>query len=328
MAVPEKVLKAGEAADAALEEMNKPVVDPTDLPPGGDGDDTNPPPVVPDDAVKTLEHRLSVVQGMLDTRNKEYREMERTLNADIVERDRQLQQFSARLDELERKPPPAPEPPDFGTILSPEDLSALDTQGLSPEAMTVITKLVHAVSQKTSADATAPLAKTVEQAVQVADQNNKNITQAGVQRFFQALKDSVPDWEDINEDPKWHAWLGERVTGTDYTRQDVVNHAQSQLDPSGIIGLLNDFKAMSTGTATNPPPPPAKKGMDEAVETVVPASTDTTVLNPNTDKIYTKAEINKFYADAAMGKYKADPEEMKQMEADILEACLDGRAES
>ena len=356
MAVPQQVQDMADKADEMLKQQNeteKPddSANPEDNPPdkeknpdAGDDppdklDETQPPEppsgdTPPAEDNEALKQRLKVVQGMLDKRNSEFRNLERTLNADVVQRDRQIQELKNRIAALEK--PAGPEPPkplDYSTLLSPEDVEALEDEDLGPKAMKIITALATQVAT----NVTKPLAESVSQTQETIKQNTNTVLQQRADAFFSKLNAAVPDWEDVNQNSDWNAWLLERVPGTDYTRQDIIDDAQKKLNPTNIINLLNDFKEIKQGIQPppadnnnnpdpdNPAPQPQPKTLDDVVEPVVPSNQP--ITNPATDKIWSKSEINKFYADVTRGAYKSNPEAATAVEQAILKASLDGRVQ-
>jgi hypothetical protein len=324
MPIPKQVEEAGKKADEMLAEQNKPVN--TDVPAASEAPPVDPapavvdnpkppepPPAVKKDDENTLQHRVSVLQGMLDKRNAEFRDLERTLNADIVGRDRKINELNQRIAELEKKPPQAVIPQ---SVITDEERQILVREGLSEEATKIIEKIAGGVAGSVVDQRTKPLEQRVETVSQDTLQD-KN------QRFWNALNAAVPDWEQVNIDIRWNQWLAQRVPKTGYTRQDIINASQERLDPTKIIDLLNDFKKF-VGWGQQPDP---KSKMEEKVEVIKP-SVQVASSQPVQGKIWKSSEITQFYAQATATKMAVrNPDEYNRIDQEIQQAALEGRVQ-
>lgn len=130
--------------------------------------------------------------------------------------------------------------------------------------------------------------------------------------FWTALKELVPDWQTVNQDQKFHAFLAQYDPQTGTQRQQSLATAQQALDADGVAAVFNAFKKQQ-------PQPQQQRIPDDQVDP--PSSRSTTA--PEAQKIWTGAEIKQFYTDKAAGRYSA--EEGKRLEADIFLAQSQGR---
>ena len=268
------------------------------------------------DALLAQEHKFKTLQGMFNKKVQEEvdRQLadairkERILNNDLIERDRKIEALEADLQKLKAQPVDV----SAESMFSPEELESLGDEGLSPKALSILaTKM-----KQTSTDATAPVVEKVEKTT--ADAMAEKAT-----RFYTRLGQAVPDWETINGMGQWHAWLTQRVPGTNYKRQQIIDGAQQALDPTDIINLLNDFKALNPTLFPTAPNTPAKTKLEAQVETIVPdTTTPRTPSKPG--KIWTVAEVNRTLTEIANRKGRGGQADI-DLEKDIEQAYADGR---
>ena len=249
---------------------------------------------------------------MLDKRNQEYRDLERTLNAEIVDRDRAIIALQAKVEELQKQPEQAQDF-DLKSVLTEDEIALLEDEGLSPAAQKLVAKLSRHVASKEA----KPLEKKVETVEQVAQANASA-------NFFARLgspNGGHPDWEQVNADPRWHSWLNERMPGANYTRQAIINDAQKRLDPSNIIMLISDFKQLSGWGK------PVKSKLEEQVETIKPSNTAPPV-DTGKGKIWSSQEIKEFYSKAAATKMAIkNPDEFNRIDQEIQRSAGFGRTQ-
>lgn len=105
--------------------------------------------------------------------------------------------------------------------------------------------------------------------------------------FYDKLAASVPDWMAINDDPDFHAWLGETDEITGYTRQDILSEAEGKRDADRVARFFNAFKKVRQNSAAA-----ATASLDSQVAPVVTRTPE----SPPGKKIWTRAEIADFYA--------------------------------
>ena len=115
--------------------------------------------------------------------------------------------------------------------------------------------------------------------------------------FYDKLAASVPDWMAINDDPDFHAWLGETDEITGYTRQDILSEAEGKRDADRVARFFNAFKKVQTNKAAA-----ANASLDSQVAPVVTRTPE----SPPGKKIWTRAEIADFYARDRRGELNAD----------------------
>lgn len=105
--------------------------------------------------------------------------------------------------------------------------------------------------------------------------------------FYDKLASAVPDWMAINDDPDFHAWLGETDEITGYTRQDILSEAEGKRDADRVARFFSAFKKVQQNKAAA-----ATASLDSQVAPVVTRTPE----SPPGKKLWTRAEIADFYA--------------------------------
>ena len=127
------------------------------------------------------------------------------------------------------------------------------------------------------------------------------------QRFIADLNKDVPDWQEINDNAAFHAFLAEEEGLSGFTRQEVLDVAATNSDSAKVIRLFKAFKDSR----------PKRK------ENIAPETGGQSAA-PEAKKVFTRAEVAQFYNDLAMGRIKHGPEAQAK-EAEILQAQQEGR---
>lgn len=148
-------------------------------------------------------------------------------------------------------------------------------------------------------------------------------------RYLTALTGRVPTWATVNDDPMFHAWLGEVDGMSGVTRQDLLDNALESNDVNRTATIFEAFiKSQAPPPPVNPTPPPTPPKNDVQRQ-VTPGKSKTIPadVTPN-ERVWSYADIEQFYKDCAQGVYRHDPAEMKKIEAEIDAAVSAGRVKA
>ena len=111
--------------------------------------------------------------------------------------------------------------------------------------------------------------------------------------FFDKLNAAVPDWMAINDDPDFHAWLGEVDDLTEAKRQDILSAAEEKRDADRVARFFKAFKKVQENKSAA-----ATASLDSQIAPVASRVEDP----PKGKKIWTRAEIADFYAKDRRGE--------------------------
>lgn len=125
------------------------------------------------------------------------------------------------------------------------------------------------------------------------------------ERFWGELTKEVPDWEQINADERWLAWLTKTDQLSGRTRQTALQEAQAALDFQRVIAIFKLFK--ETLPAVQPTQP-----RNDLARQVAPSKSSKAGVPPQGAKVYTADE----YA------YWLDPRRANDVEKPVREQML------
>ena len=126
----------------------------------------------------------------------------------------------------------------------------------------------------------AALKREVE-SVKTSTVENKEVS------FYDKLHSQVPDWMAINDDPDFHAWLGEVDDLTGALRQEILSAAEGKRDADRVARFFKAFKKVQETKSAA-----ATASLDSQVAPVASRVDEP----PKGKKIWTRAEIADFYA--------------------------------
>lgn len=238
---------------------------------------------VSEPATPDWEHKFSVLQGKYNA------ELPR-LNQDLHSLKDQNLKLQEQINELKTKPV---EKQDFSEV----------REELGDSAANAFVK-----QQEINEDQSRVIDELRRQIGQVGQDSQQSSEQA----FYSTLATLVPEWETLNTNPKFTAWLSEMDVFSGKTRQTLLNEAASVLDVNRVVLFFNQWKKLS-----------AKK--KSGIEQQASPSTSKTTAPVEQKSSYTLTEVKKFYDDISKGKYRHNQDEMKRLDYDITMAQAEGR---
>jgi hypothetical protein len=133
--------------------------------------------------------------------------------------------------------------------------------------------------------------------------------QTAEETYFAILDKEMPDWEKINKDEGFKAWLAELMPLTKQQRQVFLEKSHKNHDAYAVLEFFRAWKGESGQGYT----PQSHTTNGEFVEEVV--DTDT----------YRPADIKRFYDEKAKGLWNGREDEARQIELRIFKAQKEGR---
>jgi hypothetical protein len=161
------------------------------------------------------------------------------------------------------------------------------------------------------------LEKRIAQLEQVVKGTSQAVNVTAEELFFNKLTTQVPDWEAVNADERFLAWLGEVDPMLGQPRQAALDAAQQNLNVARTVSIFNMFKA------TLPQKP--TKANTSVEKQISPSSVATPAMTPTEKPVLTQAQSSQFYADVARGKYRGRDSEAAKLEQIINLAIAEGR---
>lgn len=132
--------------------------------------------------------------------------------------------------------------------------------------------------------------------------------------FFKSLAAISPDWKQINEDPKFLAWLDEVDDFTGESRQSLLSKAEQARDAARVAKFFTLFQKTSSSWAAN---------SANALEQQIVPPTNKAPDTPPSKRVWTRGEISQFYD--RMRRGEVSDADAIAIEADITSASIEGR---
>lgn len=192
--------------------------------------------------------------------------------------------------------------------------TAEDTDQLGEATVDVMKR----ATRKATEAATAPLQEQLDRERKLREgqtqKDAQNARQDVYNLFLNRVAKAVPDWEAINYDPGFEAFLMEPdVDGT--LRKTYFTKAEADGNSAQIIRYMLDFKAG------------VKVPVDKLADKVTPVGDGVGATQPKSGEVkgVSRAYIDKFYDDLNRGRYVGRHSEAQAIEAEIDKATMEGR---
>lgn len=256
-------------------------------------DDKHSRPDEPKRSESYWEHRFNVINGKYAAEVPALRDEVKSLTATVEEQSKKL--FRQTMEPEAQK-----------IELTDEQVQA----GMDEFGEDFVSFVQQMIDSKAGSATDNSKVQELESKVRQFEEREQQKSQAS---FWTVLPELVPDWKDINADPRFHAFLAQYDPQTGKQRQQELTTAQQALDADGVGAIFSAFKNQQ-------PSPSQRKIPDDQID---PQTSRTNADAPQGGKIWSGPEIKQFYQDKAQGKHTAD--EGRRLEADIFRAQKEGR---
>ena len=106
--------------------------------------------------------------------------------------------------------------------------------------------------QRGSRQAMAPVLDRLEERDEQLREGLQRATKTAIDH---ALDTAVPNWREVNRDPRWFDWLNSPEPYSGYRRQDLLNDATAKGDAGRVIVIFKGFIAAAGGQPAQPAQP-------------------------------------------------------------------------
>ncbi|WP_288365630.1 hypothetical protein [uncultured Marinobacter sp.] len=239
------------------------------------------------------EHRFRVLEGKYNAEVPALQREVNDLKGQVQDRERQIEELK-------------------GSGAQPGQGNDASNTGLSDEEIRHFEEefgedLVGFVRKLTASGSDGAKVQELERKVESFERKERLTTET---TFWTALKELVPDYVTVNQNPAFHHFLAQFDPQTGKQRQQALTEAQRALDADKVADLFIAFKKQSQGQQEIP---------DDQIDPDTSRATQT----PQGKRYWTRDEISKFYRDKTQGKYA--PDEAQRLEADIFQAQQENR---
>jgi len=262
-----------------------------------------PEPTEPAIAEETWQSRYIALKGKYDA------EVPR-LHADVRE-------FKAQLESLrkavETKPVETKKP-----AVAEKLVTDADVQAFGEDLIEVQRKVAREVAAEFRGELDAMRAENE----QLREQLTTTGSQVSEASFEQRLYRMVPDFQDVNADPRWINWLNEVDPLLRAPRKSVAQEAFNRADAEAVAHYVGMFKSSIA------PVEPVNDKAAELEKQIQPKrSASTAPISPQA-RIYTDAQVQKMFQKSVELSSRGQREEAMKLEAEIDAAYREGRVKA
>lgn len=275
-------------------------------PPTNEGNEPSKPSEPTDNDGESLwEHKYHRLQGKYD--------------AEVPRLHQQIKDLSAMVDNLKHqveapKAPPQPEtPPEPEKLVTDADIEEYG------EAFVDLQRRI--AREEFGKD----LSSLKQENAQLREMLERTGSQIGEMTFNQKLLQAVPDFEAVNADPRWAAWLDEYDPIIRAPRRAVAQDAFSREDATAVADYVKLFKSHLPQDTPKVSKPSRKAEVERQVQPDR-ASSNNTPRN-QTARTYSTRQIESMFKKVAELGSKGRVDEAAKLEKEIDSAYRDGRVE-
>ena len=260
-----------------------------------------PTPTEPVVAEEKWEQKYKTLKGMYD--------------AEVPRLHADLRDLKAQVDALRKAAETKPVEPAKPAVAE-KLVTDADVEAFGSDLIEVQRKVAREVAAEFRGELDAMRAENEK----LREQLNNTGTQVSEASFEQRLYRLVPDFETVNADPKWIAWMNEVDPLLRAPRATVAQQAFNRGDAEGVAHYVAMFKK-----SIAPVEPTADKTTELELQIQPNRSATSTPPASQKGKIYTNADIEKMFRKATDLGVKGRVEEAKKLEAEIDAAFMEGR---
>lgn len=256
---------------------------------------------------ETWERRFKTLAGKYEAETPRLHQQIRDLQA-------QLQSQAEMLIELKSRPEPAPEPVKPLVTSDDEESFGADLVNLMRRVASEATNSV--ADRMARLEAAASQINTLQQKVTEVSTSQ---AQTAEERFYAKIAEAVPDWQEVDKDERWLAWLAEYDPVVGGPRQNALNAAGESLDAGRVAALFNQWKALTVV----PQQQAAVQTQAELQRQVAPSKSKATTATPVTEKIWSTDEYERAFDPRLRATMSVD--EVTKLQAEADRAAAEGR---
>lgn len=315
MALPKAIQRQAEEAAAAEAAISQQVVqtevvmnDPAQLIPANELVSAQTQPVEPQPPAPPpaddWQQKYKSLQGMFAQKTGELQSQNRQYESQLAQMQKQIDALLQTRKQDEQKANATADPKDV------ENFGADLIEMVQRYAERVFQGMADQFGGK-AAEMDSRLSALEQQVTGVATRTNTNLEQ----QFYATLNTLVPDWEQVNQDSRWLAWLAEVDSVYGAARQLALDDAHQRMDVQRVANVFKAFKA------AHPVKSPSSMANQVAPNGAAAASPAGPVARP----VLSTKFVEKYYNDFAKGRYAGREAEAAQIEAEINAAAAEGR---
>jgi len=316
MALPRQVeaqLRELEALEKQLADEQNPAPAVTEPKPTEPPQDPQPAPTEPTPVEPTPTPTEPVVAE--EKWEQKYKTLKGMYDAEVPRLHADLRDLKAQMDNLrkaaETKPVEPAKPKTAEKLVTDADVEAFGSD---------LIEVQRKVAREVAAEFRGELDTMRAENEKLREQLTSTGTQVSEASFEQRLYRMVPDFEAVNVDPKWIAWLNEVDPLLRAPRASVAQQAFNRGDAEGVAHYVSLFRQSISSVE-----PTADKTNELELQIQPNRSATSTPPTSQKGKVYTNADIEKMFRKATDLGIRGQTDAAKKLEAEIDAAFMEGR---
>lgn len=241
------------------------------------------------------------------------------------EANAQLVTANSRIEALENMLAEAQSQPARGLALPAKSLiTPKDEEEMGPEMIDFV--------RRVSTETAAPLLAEIERLNNKINGTVQDVAVTARQRMHNELDEKLPNWNEINHDPEFHAWLALQDNLSGVIRHALLTQAYAKNDASRVLAIFKSFVSETAAhRPANPstvPTPAAQQPVRPTLEELAAPGRARTAASPQAPaekQLIRTSDINAFYAAVRRGNYRGREELQRQYEQELQAAMQEGR---
>lgn len=262
-----------------------------------------------------------------------YRSLEGRYKADMERLKAQadgLRDLLATVQAAQQAPKPDKDKPVETFSAGPDhQLTPDEERDYGPDMIGLIRKVATQVAYEVAGKVRSEVQKIEERVGSVQQVTN----QTAHDRFINGLTESVPDWQTMNGDQEFLAWLAESDPFAGVPRQQLLNDAVDKKNAARAAAFFQGYKReqqtvspQTTQPAASSPASRQGNGRVPLESLAAPGRAKPGASGAPQDKpMWTPQGITEFYEDVRKGKFRGREAEKERTEADLIAATREGR---
>jgi len=244
-----------------------------------------------------------------------YRTLEGKYQAEVPRLHATNKDLLRQIDELKAKPP---------TVVAPTPESLVTEKDVTDYGQDLI-DVQRRVAREELAPLKAEISKRDTVIAELQAALNKTTGEVSTVSFESRLAKAVPDFEQLNADPKWIAWLDENDPYTGEPRRAFAEFVYNNGDVVKLKQVVDFYKKSATPEA--PAPDVRQQRQAELERQITPTRTTSTAqtTTPASTRIYTEAQATKLFDDVRKMNIAGDYDKAAKLEAELSDAYMQGR---
>jgi len=237
-------------------------------------------------------------------------------NAEVPQLHEQVKALTAQLETLkEQVSKPAEKPPEPKQYVTDED-----KENFGEDLLDVQRRIAMEVAEKYQAQ----IAELKDHIGALETKLSETGGQVGQVSFEQRLRGTIPDFDEVNRDPRWIAWLDEVDPIVRGPRRTVAQKAFAEGDVEAVADYVKLFKQTLQPTQDNQQSN-REVELERQVTPKRTANTPPATTAQQGAKTYTEAQAERVWKKVQDLSMQGRIEEAQKLEAEMTAAYLEGR---